>query len=280
MSGNDDQVAFWSGDPGKKWVTFQPVLDRLFTEATEALIASANLSKGQAVLDIGCGAGDLTIRAADLVGSEGRALGVDVSAPLIDHATRRAADQANADFALGDAQVFPFEEESFDRVISRFGVMFFDDPVAAFQNMRRALKPGGQICMLGWAPQAENPWSQIARDAGVARLGPPAPEPPGTTGQFAFADIDWVTGLLDAAGFGGVRGEPVDIKLHIDGDARAAAHLATTIGPVARIMNEHKGTEADRDAIADVVMDGFAPFETPYGIRIPARLTRFMAHKT
>ncbi len=277
MSGNTDQIAFWSGDPGKKWVTFQPILDRLFAEATDALFAGADVRPGQRVLDIGCGAGDVTVRAADLVGPEGHALGVDVSPPLVDHARRRAEGYPNADFALGDAQVHPFETGGFDRVISRFGVMFFEDPVAAFRNMHRALAPGGTMCLLGWAAQAENPWSQIARDAGVAQLGAPAPEPPGTTGQFAFADLGWVVGLIEAGGFAGVTGEVVDIRLHIDGDARQAAHLATTIGPVARIMNEYKGTEADRVAIADVVEDGFRAFETADGVRIPALLTRFIA---
>ncbi|MDU8945669.1 class I SAM-dependent methyltransferase [Ovoidimarina sediminis] len=277
MGANAEQAEFWSGDPGRKWVAHQPLLDHLFSEATAALFEAAEIGPGARVLDIGCGAGDTTLEAARRAGATGRALGIDVSAPLLALAEERARDVPNAAFLKADAQSHGFGAGGFDRLTSRFGVMFFDDFDAAFGNLRRALAPGGRAALLAWAPQGENPWSQIPRDAGVARLGPPSPTPPGAPGQFAFADPVPVAERLRGAGFAEVEAGFLDIHLRIDGGAREAAVLATMVGPISRIMAEHDGTEEDRAAIVADVAERFRAFETADGVRVPARLTRFTA---
>lgn len=280
MSLTTQQAEFWSGPAGQKWVANQQRLDRLFTEATATLFDAARIGPGANVLDVGCGAGDTTIQAARHASPHGMALGVDVSAPLLSLARERARDLSNVAFTVGDAQDYPFDAGGFDLLTSRFGLMFFSDPVAAFRNLRRALKPGGRAAFVAWAPQAENPWSLLPRKAGEARLGPSTPTPPGAPGQFAFSDPADVVGILTEAGFAGGEGAFLDIHLHVDGGAEHAASLATTIGPLPRIMLEHDGTEDDRVAIAAELTSAFRTFETPDGVRVPARLTRFTAIAT
>ena len=181
---------------------------------------------------------------------------------------------------MADAQTHPFVPESFDAIISRFGVMFFESPVAAFANMARGMKPDGRLVFAAWGPAAGNPWFTIPRDAAIARLGKPAPGDPFAPGPLAFQDIERVTKLMQQAGLKGVRGEMEMVQLTPHVNAGKAAKTAIRIGPAVRIMREFSGTEADAAAIETAIAEAFSKFETGKGISVPATINFFSAEKT
>ncbi len=183
----------------------------------------------------------------------------------------------NTSFILADAQTHPFDPESFDAVISRFGLMFFENPVAAFANMARGLKQHGRLVFAAWGTAAGNPWFTIPRDAAMARLGKPVPGDPFAPGPFAFQDIERVTKLMEKAGLKGVRGEMEIVQLTPHVNAGKAAKTAIRIGPAVRIMREFSGTEADAAAIEAAIAEGFSKFETGKGISVPATINFFAA---
>lgn len=273
---NADQAEYWNSDAASKWLAYQDLLDTVLAGVQDRLVARADPQPGQSVLEIGCGAGATSLALAERVGQGGRVLAVDISAPLIGRARERAVGLPQVAFALADAQTHGFDA-AFDLVASRFGVMFFDDPVAAFRNIRRALRAGGRICFVAWGPLPENPWFAIPRDAAIERLGKPAPQPPTAPGPLAFADRDYVGGVLDRAGFAGVTVQPEAVELSWPGGLEALADLATNLGPAARIMRERGGGPEDAAAIRDAVAAGLAPFRGADGICVPALLNVVMA---
>ena len=275
--GNAAQADFWTSGPGVKWAALHETLDGLFTQVTAELLARARPRPGEVALDIGCGAGDTTLAAADRAGAEGHVEGLDISATLLAVARRRAGGRPDVRFTLADAQTHPFPADGADLVLSRFGMMFFSDPAMALGNLRRALKPGGRIVFVAWADVARNPWNREAKAAGVARLGAVPPDVPREPGQFAFAEIDYVTGLLAGAGFAAVAAEECDTRLRVAGRAAEAAALATEIGPVSRLIREKGGTDADRAAIAADLASRFRRFETAERVEVPAVVNVFAA---
>lgn len=275
--GNAAQADFWTSGPGVKWAALHETLDGLFAQVTAELLARARPRPGETAFDIGCGAGDTTLAAADRIGGGGHVEGIDISATLLAVARRRAGGRRDVSFTLADAQTHPFPADAADLVLSRFGMMFFADPAMALANLGRALKPGGRIVFVTWADLARNPWNREARAAGVARLGAVPPDPPREPGQFAFAEIDYVTGLLAGAGFDAVAAEECETRLRVAGRATEAAALAAEIGPVSRLMREKGGTEADRAAISAELARRFRPYETAAGVEVPAVVNLFSA---
>ena len=255
---NEAESAAWNAERGADWVRNQVILDALMSEVLELTITTADPGPGEAVLDIGCGAGATTLAAASRIGTAGLALGVDVSAPLISHAAARAQVEefANASFELGDAQTHPFDQNRFDLLISRFGVMFFEDPKAAFFNMTRALRPSGRSIFAAWAGPEQNPWFAIPVKAATARLGPGDPADPTAPGPMAIRDINRVVGIMDAAGMVECSGEECLIFLNPPGSFSEVVDLAVSVGPVTRLMAARGGTEADRKAITEICRAG------------------------
>ena len=279
-NGNDSQVEFWNGPMGEKWVRLQTGLDEVFEPALSELIRRSSPSPGERVMDIGCGGGASTVAAAKLVLPAGRVTGIDISRPLLNRAEERckSAGSANIEFLEVDAQVHPFESGAYDLAISRFGVMFFDDPVAAFRNIVRAMKPGGRICFFAWAAIDDgNPWFSIPRDIAVARLGPPAAAAPHAPGPFAFSEIERVERILRDAGFANVKGERTQLNLSFGGGIDDAAHLMLSLGPAGRLLIQY---EAGPDVAEDIQCEirarirSFAVHET---LRVPATLNVFAA---
>lgn len=172
----------WNGDNGRRWVDNQDRLDRMLSAYGEALIDAAAPAMGDHVLDVGCGAGATTFDVAARVGVEGRSVGLDISAPLIGRARELAAENGGAvEFRLADAAKAGFTP-SFDLIVSRFGVMFFEDPAAAFANLRRALKPSGRMVFVCWRGAAENDWTRLPMTAIRDLVPPPPPADPAATG--------------------------------------------------------------------------------------------------
>ncbi len=276
---NRDQAGYWNSPAGRQWIDHETALDAALGPVLDAVLASAALEPGQSVLDLGCGTGASTLHAAGLVGPQGRVEGIDISQVMLDRARIRAATAhaGNAAFTLADAQTHPFAAAQYDILISRFGMMFFDDPVAAFANIARAIRPGGRMVFAAWGPLARNPWFLIPRDIAVTRLGAPAPPDPSAPGPFAFADSARVTGLMAQAGLRDIHADDLALDLAPQGTARDAAALSSHVGPAIRILRERGGTDADARAIEAVVARAFAAFEGPAGLRIPAVITLFTA---
>lgn len=271
---NAAQAEFWNVGPGQTWVRRQTDLDALLGGVTDLLLAAAAPRPGEAALDVGCGAGASTFALAAAVGPAGRVTGLDISAPLLARAEARRAEfglgLGDVGFLLADAQDHPFPPQGFDLVASRFGLMFFADPVAAFANMRRGLRPGGRIVFAAWAGPERNPWFALPQGVAAARLGAEAPADPDGPGPMAFRDLDRVRGLLAAAGFTAVDAALAQTELHHPGGVAAVVDLASEVGPTARLLRERAAGEADRQAIAEDLAAALQPFRSPDGVRIPA----------
>ena len=198
---NAGQARAWDGGEGAYWAENAARFDRAVAAYRERFLTAAGIGRTERVLDIGCGTGQTT-RDAARAAADGSALGVDLSGPMIALARGLAAGQglANAQFEQADAQIHPFRAASFDVAISRTGTMFFGDPVAAFANIARALRPGGRLMMLVWQGPEHNEWVYELSAALAAGRDLPAP-PPNAPGPFAQSDPEVVRGVLAAAGF-------------------------------------------------------------------------------
>ena len=276
---NAEQADYWSSPSGRLWAERQAQMDLLLSGALAALMERAAPAEGERVLDIGCGTGASSLELSGAVGPRGRVAAFDIAEPLLAMARARAeaAGLSNVDFILGDAQTHGFAREGADLVFSRFGVMFFADPVAAFVNLRAATRPGGRLAMICWQGAPENPWFMLPMKVAMERLGRPEPMDPLAPGPMAFKDVDRVTGILRDAGWDRAEGEAIEVDLIPPHSLAAAAELATTVGPATRLMREKNGSQADLAAIRAGCEAALAPFQTGAGLRVPGRLIVYSA---
>ncbi|MBH5336046.1 methyltransferase domain-containing protein [Streptomyces pactum] len=260
---NTHQAEAWNGYEGEHWAAHRDRYDAVNSGFNDAVLDAAAIGERDRVLDIGCGNGQLT-RLAARRAPLGRALGVDLSAPML--ATARAlaaAEQVpNVTFEQDDAQVRAFPAGDFDVAVSRFGVMFFADPVAAFGNIGRALRPGGRLAFVCMTALDGTDLGQVL-DAMAARL--PRPTGPDGTGPTSFADPDRVRAVLGAAGFEETRCERVTAVQHWGRDVPDAAAFLGGWGPVAHHMAQ-AGPEAAARA-RRALTEALAAFATPEGVR-------------
>jgi SAM-dependent methyltransferase len=214
---NAEQAEAWNGASGRHFIEQRERHERMRGRLTARLLAGAQIEDGDNVLDIGCGCGDATILAARATRS-GQALGADLSQVQVAEARRLAASAgvANARFEVADAQVHPFQAGGFDLVLSNFGVMFFDDPAAAFGNLRKALRRGGRLAFLCWRTRDENPFFATGFAEAAVVLG--LREQSGPSAAFSLADSGATGALLADAGFGGIGFAQVDEPMLIGRD--------------------------------------------------------------
>jgi len=232
---NAQQIEFWNGDAGAMWTKRQERMDALLAPISEAALKACTAKRGDRVLDVGCGCGATSLQLAQRGAT---VVGVDVSKPMLGRAKERAETaHASATFVLGDAAVTHFERV-YDQVFSRFGVMFFDDPTAAFANIRTGVRPGGKLCFVCWQSPQLNAW--ISAPFGVARaMLPPQPTvDPRAPGPFAFADPDYVRDILGGAGFQGIRIDPLTTMLTLGRDVDSALEMVCEVGPLSRLLAE------------------------------------------
>jgi SAM-dependent methyltransferase len=198
---NAEQAAYWTAR-SEQWVTHQAALDARLAPVGEQLLTRAAPRPGERVVDVGCGTGATTLAVAEKVGTRGSVLAVDISEPMLAIARRRSTERGHGHvrFLHGDAQSHDFEPKAYDLVLSRFGVMFFSDPVAAFANLMSALRPGGRLAFVCWAPLEDNPWFKEPLAAGIRWLGPPEPQPPRAPGPLALAETGYIEEILRDAG--------------------------------------------------------------------------------
>lgn len=269
---NKEQREFWDGTAGESWVRNQEQLDGQLAPFANAAVRDAGVTARQSVLDIGCGCGASTLAAARVVGSGGHVLGVDLSSEMLAHAAGRAEAEGltNVSFLLADAQVHEFDEGSFDAVISRFGIMFFDDPVAAFSNIARAMKPGARFAGACWQSVDRNPWMMLPVIEALKLVEMELPNDPTAPGPFAFADKARVGGILDAAGFSDVSFRSFEPELSVGGGAELerTAEFLMELGPMRRALLD--ADDDQRAAVREAVAGAIAPFETPSGVVMPS----------
>ena len=259
-----EQQAFWNGAGGKMWLASYERIQRGIVKFSEAALAGAAAQPGEKVLDVGCGTGSTTAELARAVGSDGHVLGVDISETLIGAA--RAHKLANATFTVGDAATYPFEAASVDLIFSRFGVMFFADPVAAFKNLRRALRPLGRMLFLCWRTPMENPWGLVPMRAATPHLPPferPGPEDPG---QYSFGDRARVERILKQAGFGTPVFRTLDQQIPMGKDIPEALDNFGKFGPLARLFAESTPEQIAKAKVA--IGEALKPHVGPEGIHL------------
>lgn len=257
----------WAGAMGRQWARHREALDRLLEPAGAAGLRALEPAPGEAVLDLGCGAGATSAALVRAVGPEGRVTGIDLSPDLLAVARSRPGCEL-VTFLAGDAATYPFPEASFDALFSRFGCMFFEQPVAAFANLRRAIRPGGRAVLVVWREPGLNPWAAIPAAVGSELLGPAEAVPPGTPGPFAWAEPEVFGPILEGAGFSSLawREEPISMTVGEAGEADSlsrAAGLLTEIGVLARrLRGQPDGMRAEaierlRPRLAPYVRDGW-----------------------
>jgi len=270
-----DQAALWNGAAGQAWVDAQAILDRMFASFEPMLVDACVAAGGGRVLDVGCGTGAVTLAVARALGAEGRCTGVDVSAPMIALARQRAAEAGStAEFLAADAARCPFAPATFDAIVSRFGVMFFDDAVAAFAHLRAAARPGATLRCVVWRDAAENPFMTTAERAAAPLLPGLAPRRADGPGQFAFADPAHVRTVLAQGGWRDIAIAPVDVACTFA--ASALPMYVARMGPVARCL-ETLADAALRERVAAVVEAAFAPFVQGDVVRFDAACWRVEA---
>lgn len=269
MTGNADQRALWSDSAGPIWVDQREAMDATLAGVLDRTLARANLKSGHRVLDIGCGAGTSTLAVAQIVGKTGYVTGIDISKPLLKAAQDRAL--ANTAFLDADAQSHQFAPESADVILSRFGVMFFEDSVAAFSNMAGALRQDGLISFSAWGAIAENPYftlpAQIARQV----LGPIPKSDPDGPGPFAFRNPENVARILQAAGLEPeieVNNEPLVTPHSAEDLAQTMCH----IGPANLALRHYEANAADHTRLMQALTQALKTYETDDGVSIPAQI--------
>ena len=231
---NQEQREFWSDIKGDLWVTLQPRIDTMLATFGDKALDTLNPQSGERILEIGCGTGTTTLALGERVGASGEILAADLSRPMLNKAIERAnlCAEHSITFVEADAQVHNFPTAAFDAVYSRFGVMFFDSPVAAFRNIRKAVRPGGRMAYVCWADRKANPWIRIPAGAAKAFLDLPAPPPDDAPGQFSMENEHRVQQILHDAGWSDIGLERFTVDGSIGSNAADAASFITKMGPM------------------------------------------------
>lgn len=254
---DDEQAKLWNGPAGRAWVDAQVLLDQMFQPFEDLLVAACATESANQVLDVGCGTGSTTLAIASVLGANGRCTGIDISEPMIATAKARARrDGAPASFINANAQAHPFAPATFDMIVSRFGVMFFDDPVVAFSNLRRAASPGAAGMLIAWRSAAENPFMTVAERAAAPLLPNLPTRRPDAPGQFAFADARRVCTILEASGWAQIDIQPIDVACVLP-ETSLIPYLAG-LGPVGLLLREVDARTRAR--VIDVVRAAFDPY--------------------
>jgi SAM-dependent methyltransferase len=263
----DEQARLWNGSAGRAWVDTQATLDRLFQPFEDLLVEAASARPGSRVLDVGCGTGSTTLAFARLHGAEAGCVGIDISEPMIAVARNRAEREGSpASFICANAQTHAFEPASFDSIMSRFGVMFFDDPARAFANLRTVARDNAELRFIAWRSAAENPFMTTAERAAAPLLPNLPARRPDAPGQFAFGDKRRVHAILEESGWAGIEIQPIDVPCTMH-EKELLGYLSR-LGPVGNVLQQ--ADEHMRAQVIDTVRAAFEPFVHGDEVRLTA----------
>ena len=264
---NETQIGLWNDAMGKTWAALHERLDRQLDPIGREAMRRAGFRAGDTVLDVGCGCGETTL---EIAGQVDRVAGLDVSAMLLDIARKAAAAKGlgNVRFEQADGQVWR-TPEPVDVLFSRFGVMFFEDPAAAFANLRRSLKPGGRLAFACWRQPKENLWLALPLQATAHLLPPLPPSDPHAPGPFAFADRDRLAGILKDAGFAEVAIEPFDIRTGGD-SLEDSVFIAVSVGQLGGVLRELGVTEDLKRTVEATLREALAAYVEDGVVKLPA----------
>lgn len=263
---NADTIRWWADHEGPHYVAEGERYDLMLRGFSDAMLNAAELRPGERALDVGCGIGSTTIEAADRVRPGGAVVGVDVSSPMLSLARQRAqaAEATDVAFVEADAQVHGFGEASFDAVISRNGLMFFDDPDAAFANLGRALRPGGRIAFVVPQGPDHSEWVMAAGVAAAPHIGVPQGLAPDAPGPYGLADPDRTRAILERAGFTSITIESLTLPMRIGADVDDAVAFLRSLPRVAELFAAARTDE--QQAAIDAVREALAPYAGPDGV--------------
>jgi SAM-dependent methyltransferase len=267
-SARDEQTKRWNSAPGQAWVEMQAVLDQTFTPLETLLVDAVAAVSPARVLDVGCGTGATTLAVARRVAPSDGCVGVDISEPMIAAARARAEhERVHVTFICANAQEHTFDPASVDMLISRFGVMFFDDPVRAFANLRRAARRGVALRFIVWRSAEENPFMTTAERA-AAPLLPSLPprKPENAPGQFAFGNAEHVDGILKASGWTEIDIQPLDVVCTFP--ENQLVRYLTRLGPVGLALQD--ADDDTRARVIEAIRPAFDPFVHAADVRFVA----------
>ncbi|MFC8147277.1 class I SAM-dependent methyltransferase [Streptomyces paradoxus] len=261
---DDEQAARWNGPAGNAWVDLQELLDEMFRPFEELLVDAVAAEHAGSVLDVGCGTGGISRAVAR---RSGHCVGVDISGPMIETARAHAEREGvPASFIQADAQEYAFEPGAFDAVVSRFGVMFFNDPVRAFGNLRSTVRDGAGLRCVVWRGPEENPFMTTAERAAAPFLPDLPARRPDQPGQFAFADPERVHRILAESGWAGIDIQPVDVVCALP--EKDLVTYFTRLGPLGMVLPG--ADEQTRAGIVEAVRPAFDPFVQGTEVRYTA----------
>ncbi len=265
---NAEQIEYWNERAGPRWVAAEALLDQLIGPLGQLAMNRSGLAAGQSVLDVGCGCGHTSLELAERVGATGTVTGIDISKVMLERARFHAEGLTHVGFEHADAQIAALPAAHFDLVYSRFGVMFFADPEAAFANLRSSLKPGGRLAFVCWQELARNEWMRVPLAAAAQHVALPAPPEPDAPGPFSFADDERVRRILESAGFDAVAFESIEGPLRVGGggDVDQAVAFLLEVGPLSRVAQEV--APAEREAVVGAVREALAPFARRDGVQL------------
>lgn len=271
----NDQAQLWNGPTGRTWVEMQETLDRVLKPFENLLVGAVSSAPGRRVLDVGCGTGSTTVTVARALGAQGRCTGIDISETMIGAARSRAArDGSPASFICANAQSYPFEPASFDLLISRFGVMFFNNPVEAFANLCRAAAPHAELHFIAWRSPAENPFLTTAERAAAPLLPNLLAPEPDAPGGFAFANSERVRAILNDSGWTKIHIRPVDVPCTLL--EKELLPYVTRLGPVGRALVDT--SDHIRAQVIQTIRPAFDPFVHAAEVRFTAACWIVSAH--
>ena len=265
---NAAQKTYWNEGAGPTWAAQQALLDWQLAPLSRAALGILAPAAGERIVDIGCGAGASTLDLASAVGPGGAVLGIDLSTPLLGLARRRASEAGleRAEFLEADAQIHAFDPGAFDAAFSRFGVMFFADPTAAFANIRKALRRGGRLTFICWRDMSENPILTLPMTAALKHFETPPPADPEAPGPFAFADKTRLQKVLSGSGFDAIQVQPHDEAIG-SRSIENALRLALSIGPLGGML---RAAPEKTDVVARSVREALLPYAGDHGCLLPS----------
>jgi len=261
---------FWNGEGGENWLRFQKTIRSSLHHFGETVMEESQIAEGENILDIGCGSGETTMSLVRRVGSLGSVHGVDISSLILKKTENFTLQHDNLNFDCADAQTYPFEKKNYHLVFSRFGVMFFENPLKAFLNIQLSLKSGGRLAFICWQRVQDNPWVDLPLQLAIKHAGPPEPMDAESPGPFSFSEATKVKRILTDAGFSDICIIPYHTKLTVGNTLDESVLFLTHLGPASSIINDPCLKSTIRSTIISDLHHELRPFKTSNGVELGA----------